>query len=118
MQVVFDFDDDSLFEITYQAFSSDGEAVFDLAHAFSFTSGGALGCALEDGVHDIADYQKNILSEIGVLSGESCCIKVCSTQPSVYVDLAGGIFSPMSESGCVVASDLRYIHKSTYHPLK
>lgn len=113
MQVVFDFDDEELFEITYQAFS-DADVEFDLTHALQFNLGGVVSCTLDgEGVLGVTDARPNILSEVTTLRGEVCEVEICTTQPSIYIDKESGLFAPLSIES-VLNNGERYIQKSTY----
>ncbi len=120
-EVVFDFDDDCSFEITYKAYV-EGSAEVDLSHALSFDMGGDMslgGALLEpvepfDGVFDVVVAQPNILNFVATLGSDECedVIEILTSQPSLYCD--EGIVMPLTVHPRTYSDGERFVQKSVY----
>ncbi|MFR9620796.1 MAG: hypothetical protein SNH63_06220 [Rikenellaceae bacterium] len=119
MEVVFDFDDDDTFEITYQAYAAE-DVEFDLTHALSIDMGSDMevavsGTQLEDrDVYAIDGSRASILTHVAHLTSAMGNVEVCSSQPQLYHSSERKIISPVSGLTPHLAANHRYIHKSLF----
>ncbi|MFI3328519.1 MAG: hypothetical protein SNH79_06510 [Rikenellaceae bacterium] len=122
LEVIFDFDDDNTFEVTYIGCLSQDSAElegvqFDLTHNFSSPLKVADMCDL-GGVGDSSLYlsgsaKQNILSRIMVLDGG---VEVLSSQPQVGLSDSGFVLLTSPQRS--VSVDDRYIQKSVFRIVK
>lgn len=119
-EVVFDFDDEDSFEITYQAYLEEGDTLFDLTHALAFDLGGEVAKevrgALSDGkIYSIEGASKGILREVATLRGE-VGVEILSSHPSLYLD--GDVVATVSSPVEMLKEGERYITKSVIRPIR
>lgn len=120
-EVIFDFDDDDSFEITYQA-CLDGDAEFELTHKLSFDLGGEFVCDVRsscdsrDYIYDIDGAREGILGEVALLSslGSVCRVAVLSSHPQLYFDPTTSTIAPTTSPIKIVKSGTRYIQKTVF----
>ncbi len=117
-EVIFDFDDDDSFEVTYQACLEGGDAAFDLTHRVEFGEGVALSVDVaEDGVYAVQGAQRGILSEVATASTAQYDVAIISSHPALYFDGASTVMT-LSSPAEIVAEGVRFVQKSLFRPTK
>ncbi len=102
-EVIFDFDDDDSFEITYQACAEGGDIAFDLTHSLTYDLGGEVVVNTQD------NPSRGILNRVAELRGE-VSVEILSSQPTLYVD--GQMVATVSSPAEILKEGERYITKS------
>ncbi len=120
-ELVFDFDDEDSFEITYQAYSDSDNTPLDLSHTITINSDSAIQCAINgepstDTKYDISDAKCGILSRVAELHTEELGypIELLSTHPSLYYDQASHTLTPASDPIPPLNEGTLYIQKCVY----
>lgn len=110
VEVIFDFDDDDTFEVTYQACTSEGDLLFDLTHDLEFNLGGEVICR----PNGERCHARGILSEVATIasSGSRHEITILSTQHELSVE--GQKIRPVTSPVEVLREGERFIQKSLY----
>ncbi len=108
-EVIFDFDDEDNFEITYQACSQEGDTPFDLTHALSFDLGESATITTKD------NERRGTLQSVAQMRGE-VAVEMLSSQPTIYRD--GEILAPVSSPAEMLREGERYITKSVIRPIQ
>ncbi len=117
-EVVFDFDDENTFEVTYQAYTEGGELPFELSHVMEFEGAKCTikGANRGQNIYDVADAKRNILSKVAELDCEKLAspIEVLSSLPSLYYNSESSAILPTREPKETLKEGERYIQKSLY----
>ncbi len=120
IELVFDFDDDHTFEITYQAYSMGGDVELDLTHALKINLGDGMsseiyGTHIGDGLYTIDGAKRSILSEVAKLQSSQRSMTVCSSQPHLYFNAQSEVLAPVSHPAAEQLKDgERYIQKNVF----
>ncbi|MFI3306493.1 MAG: hypothetical protein R3Y68_08290 [Rikenellaceae bacterium] len=123
-EVIFDFDDDDVLEITYQAVV-EPDATFDLTHNLRFDLGGSTSCELKsevvnDNICLIEGAKRGILAEVAELfcADSGYRIKLLSSQPALYYNAESCEIAPVSSPAELLKEGVRFVQKSVYQPIK
>ncbi|MFI3258708.1 MAG: hypothetical protein R3Y16_01280 [Rikenellaceae bacterium] len=126
IEVVFDYDDEDSFEVTYQAVV-DSDMNFDLSHQIDFSLGeGAkcevLGAEKEPKIYDIEGAKSGILSKVATLHTPmlSNPIEILSSQPSLYYSVGDDSvvsLAPVTTPASLLVEGKRFVQKSVFRPI-
>lgn len=120
-EILFDFDDEDSFEITYLA-CADSQTEVDLTHLLAFNLGEAMGVKVNgavgsvDKVHNIDGAEPSILKEVATIYSPSSKRKITmlSSQPNIYYNAAKGEVAALSAPLKVMEAEARYVEKCVY----
>ncbi len=107
-EVIFDFDDEDNFEITYQACAEEGDVAFDLTHSLAYDLGGEMVINTQE------NPSQGILNKVAELRGE-VSVEILSSQPTLYLN--DNIIAPISSPAEILKEGARYITKSVIRPI-
>ncbi len=123
-EVVFDYGDDNVLEITYIA-CVDSQYEIDLTHKLTFSLGESPCVKINSGVevsdserlYPISGAKRSILQQVAQIESVDSCVEIESSQPAIYYNAAERVVSPLTIPTQRVEADERYVQKSLYRPL-
>ncbi|MFI3303218.1 MAG: hypothetical protein SNF68_00295 [Rikenellaceae bacterium] len=122
-EVIFDYDDEDCFEITYQAVV-DSNSPFDLMHNLKFNLSDTYSCEVKsstnnDNIYNIDGAEAGILKDVAELHCVNTAqrIAILSSQPSLYYNAVDCSVAPITAPVKVLKEGERFIQKSVYKPL-